>query len=353
MTYKKLNKTEIFTTNKNLISRAKGYLEKEDHDKAIECLDTVQNTTTDNDVLKEIADLYEKADVIGYQFNCYNKIKNNHPTNKDLLTIVEKYLGSPFYPFLATECIDEILKNNPTNDILFEIAAKYYNLENYNESIKYYDKILVNEPESENVLFERARVNTFLNNYKKAIVDWEKCSQTVNLNKIRPIILNNMAYCYMQLDDDKKAIEILNSDDSKLYITHYNKSICYFELNQYNKALNEIDFTLNILQDESLSGKKNILLFLKSICNFMLDKKEEFYNNAIILIDTKTHDLFTHKDYLTYGFEDEIYQDQPKEIYLYDFQKYNWTSFLQKLINKPTSTSIFYYSLVQIQHPFC
>jgi tetratricopeptide (TPR) repeat protein len=135
---------------------------------------------------------------------------------------------------------------------------------NLDEKILKYRKDLEAKPFDKSVWEKLAKCLKDAKNIDEAIIYFEKCYEKQKNNKL---YLINLADCYLKKKIFHKTIfyaDKLELLDKNYFKTYKIRSIAYFELNEMEKALKNIDKAINIQPDNyfSIEFKKKIKLNL-------------------------------------------------------------------------------------------
>jgi tetratricopeptide (TPR) repeat protein len=201
-----------------------------------------------------------------------NKIVEKYVTN-----CAEKYN----YRFQMKEwqnCLDKGLEQDSTIAYLWQQKAMpYFKLRKYEVGMKFLDKAVYYN--QKRWLDYRGFIKCiFVKNYKEAISDFEKCISLYGNNDVMDHSYNfYIALSYLQLNKFKKAEKILIEEIKEQktkwaepnFLDVFYLGICYYEQENYKKAIDCFDDTLK--QYKTFSDAK----YYKSICLLKIgeDKK--------------------------------------------------------------------------------
>jgi tetratricopeptide (TPR) repeat protein len=135
---------------------------------------------------------------------------------------------------------------------------------NLDEKILIYKKDIEIKPFDKSLWEKLAKCLKDAKKIDEAIIYFEKCYERQKYNKL---YLINLADCYLKIKNFRKAIfyaEKLERLDNNYFKTYKIMSIAYFELNDFEKALKNIDKAINIQPDNYFSKefKKKIKSYL-------------------------------------------------------------------------------------------
>jgi len=191
-------------------------------------------------------------------------VKEQKPDNKtaiDQKEIIDIYLkqGAWKYHYLDNEwgkCIDKGLEKDSTIAYLWQQRAlTYWKTRKYEMALEYYNKAV--KFDRENYLLRRGFLKcVFQKNYKEALIDFNNYKKEYGYTYEQDHSIEFwIAICYLQLNEYRKAFNVLDSDIKKQeeeygvewvsYLDRFYLGIIYLELEDYKNAIIEFDKVLN------------------------------------------------------------------------------------------------------------
>lgn len=151
---------------------------------------------------------------------------------------------------LAIRDYSTSLKLDPKDlRVLYSRANTYLEMENFKKAIDDYSSIIKLKPTFSNIYFDRAYANIRIDNFKKAKKDLE-AQLELNPNDFKSLAnLINIKYklgLYNEALTDYTKIFERFPNQPNLHILYNNRANLYQELDEYQKALNDINKALSI-----------------------------------------------------------------------------------------------------------
>ena len=239
---------------------------------------------------------FAKKGDIGKGFELFNKAIETNPEFPDAYSnrgnvyrMGEKYE-------LAIKDYSTSLKLNPKSlDVLYSRANTYLDMENFKKAIDDYSMIIELKPSFPNIYFDRAYANIRNDNFKKAKNDFE-AQLELNPNDFKSLAnLINIKYKLELYDDallDYTKLFKRFPNQQNLHILYNNRANLYQEIDEYQKALQDINKALELNENYDMGFLNRAGINMK-----LGNNKEacEDYKKAIEL-EVETNDHFEMYD---------------------------------------------------------
>lgn len=233
---------------------AKKYISKGNEDKGKKFLEySTKRLESILDKDKDFAPVYYK---LGYHY------KHMEQYLKASL-MWKKFLPLSTDEILTQEIREEVVLIE--DDYNLEAGLTYLNYNDYSKALDFLLKLIPEHKESWNV-------NYFIGQAYNGLEEWNMAIEFLNnaLEHNEEIdIYNELGIAYFNMRDTEAAIDIFSKgiqkykEDYKLY---FNRGLAYIQLEQYRKALKDIDKAYELNPDDNIRSQKKIL-------------EESMYNN--------------------------------------------------------------------------
>ncbi len=147
----------------------------------------------------------------------------------------------------------------------FKNGTAKYNLKDYKGAIKDYKEAIKIKPDFADAWYGKAICESLLKRYDDALSSFNKAIELDPSNK--DAVFNRAYYVKQKTGDYKGAIE-----DYNFYIKHYkqnddafaynNMGFCKYKLNDFDAALNDINKSLELNENNPMAYKNRALIYL-------------------------------------------------------------------------------------------
>jgi tetratricopeptide (TPR) repeat protein len=168
---------------------------------------------------------------------------------------------------LAINDYSKSLELNTKNlNVLYSRANTYLDSEDFEMAISDYTSIIDEEPLFPNIYFDRAYANIMLENYKESKTDLE-AQLKINPKDFKS--LANLINIKTQLElfdealSDYKKILTEYPNQPNLHIVYNNRANLYQDINEYQKALEDINIALQIKRNYDIGFLNRAGIYLK------------------------------------------------------------------------------------------
>ena len=267
-----LEKAELFDAgNISLyILKTDAYLAMDMQEKAVEILEQAISSfegEEKNELLFELADVYDDYEEFDKVFDCLKLILEAEPTCEEALYKICFWTDFTGRNEESIRLHLKIIDEHPYNELAwFNLAAAYQGLKLYEKSIDAYQYALAIDEKFDYAYRNIGDAYIRLRKYKEAIEALEK---VLELSKPEEVIYEAIGHCYDRMKNFaqarfhyRKALH-LNPDDGKL---HYKIACTYYNEAQWTSAVKQLESALKI---QRLQPEYNLLM---GECKFYLNE---------------------------------------------------------------------------------
>jgi tetratricopeptide (TPR) repeat protein len=226
------------------------------------------------------AQIFSDRAICHYKFEEYEKAIDDFRMAVSYDSNTEYYFGiGAIYNKLknykeATTYLTKSIELDSSNSTDYqERGESYFNLEEYNKAVADFSRAIELSVLDAKATAYSWRASAFarLNEYESSILDYQ---QAMEINQNNPFYYSNCAYVYMMKGEletafelYEKAIEICNSDDLDKSEQYYRRGYYYYELNEFEKALDDIRLALELQPNNASFYFARVMIY---------DKKREY-----------------------------------------------------------------------------
>lgn len=183
-----------------------------------------------------------------------------------LNTLIERINNDEKYK-KDTEWRDKVLLK-----AYMHLATMYYHMGDEMQTLNTCSEIIKLDPKDGMAYYNRGSIYSNMGLYEKALQDLNKTIELIpgyaSAYNNRGLVWEKMEHYEEALDDFTKAIELEESP-----IAYYNRGNTYFELKEYNKALENYNHILQNLENEESDLRQEVIQSIEIVEEYMKNIK--------------------------------------------------------------------------------
>jgi tetratricopeptide (TPR) repeat protein len=247
-----LEKAELFDSNdvSLYILKTDAYLALDQQAMAVDLLESALTQFSGGDrqdLLFELADVYDDYEEFNKVFDCLKLILEEEPTNEEALYKICFWTDFTGRNEESIQLHQAIIEEHPFCELAwFNLAAAYQGIKLYEKSIDAYQYAVAIDEKFDYAYRNMGDAYLRLRKYKEAIEVLEK---VLELSRPEDVIYEAIGHCYQRMNNNaqarfnyKKAVH-LNPDDSKL---HYKIAVTYMLEKQWQSACKQLENAMRI-----------------------------------------------------------------------------------------------------------